>query len=131
MRDIADDRDFQAFKRAEALTNGEDVEKSLGRVLVGAVSCVDDGAAFETFGEELRNAGADVSHDDGVDSHRLDVFSGVDDRFTLSDATRSGGKVDDFRAESTTCESEARARSRRVFEEEVDDSLAVKERNFA
>lgn len=96
--DIADDRDFQSLKGTETLTNGESVEKSLRRMLVRAVSRVDDGASLKALGEELRNAWADVSDDDGVDPHRLDVLRCVDDRFPLSDATRTGGKVDDFRA---------------------------------
>ena len=65
---------------------------------MGAVSRVDDGASLKALGEELRNAWTDVSDDDGVDPHRLDVLRGVDDRFTLSDATRPGGKIDDVRA---------------------------------
>ena len=42
VRDVADDRDFQIFKRALSLTNRECIEQRLRRMFVRAVAAIDD-----------------------------------------------------------------------------------------
>ena len=63
-----------------------------------------------------------ADHDE-VNAHGLDVLGGVDERFALAQAGVGGAEVENVGAEPPRRQSEAGARARRRFEEEIDDNL--------
>ena len=85
MGDVADEPHRHAGEVAEAFADREDVEEPLGRVLVRAVASVDD-ADVEVLGKKMGGTRRGVADNDGVNSHRLEVFRRVDERLPLGEA---------------------------------------------
>lgn len=105
------------------LANREDIQQSLCRVLVRAVSGVDH-SSLEMFREQVRSSRTAMSHDNKVDSHRLNVPRGIDEGLTFGNAAARSGEVDGISAQAFGREAEARPRPCRWFEEEVRDDGA-------
>ena len=118
MQDVADQRDSQAGDAVAMLSDREDVEQSLRRMLVSSVSRIEH-ARLEQLRQQMRRAGGAVSHDDLIDSHRFDVLSGVVKRLALRQAAGRGGEVDGVGTQTFGCEAEARLRACRRLKEKV------------
>ena len=130
--DVADDRDAQPVEAVAAVevgANGVAVEQGLRRVLVPAVAGVDD-AGGRPAGDHLRRAARSVAHDERVDAHRGDRLDGVAQALALVDAARRDREVHRVGAEPLGGGVEARARARRVLEEQADDVLAAQRRHL-
>jgi hypothetical protein len=119
MRDVPADRDDEPFEATLALLHHERVEQRLGRMLVRAVTGVDDAGVLEALGEERRRTGARMAHDDRVGPHGLDVLGGVEERLALGDARERRAHVDDIGTESLRGDLEGGTRARGGLEEEV------------
>ena len=74
MEDVAYHGYRQPRNPAEVLTDGEDIQKPLGGVLVWAIPGVDHGTA-KVLGQKMRSSRRAVTDDYGVDSHGLDVLA--------------------------------------------------------
>lgn len=105
------------------LADCEDVQQSLCRVLVRAVSSVDH-ASLEMLREQVRSSRTAMSHDNKVDAHCLNVPGRIDEGLAFRDAAARSREVNGISAQAFGCEAEARPRPCRWFEEEVRDDGA-------
>lgn len=62
---VTDESDVQAIYSAEFLTDGEEVQESLGRVFDAAVAAIDDGNS-RGLGGDLGTGGIWVTENDGI-----------------------------------------------------------------
>ena len=122
--DVADDRDLHAGERvAPVAPQGEGVEQRLGRVLVPAVTGVDD-RGVDPAGDPLRDAARAVPHDDGVDAHGLDGADGVEQRLALPQRGRTGREGHGVGRQALGRRLERQPGAGRVLVEHGDDGLA-------
>ena len=84
MSNVADNGNVQPFDSAFAFTNGEDIDKPLRRVLVLAVTGIQN-IAVRVLGETMRRSRRAVSNNECVNSHRLNVAGRVAQRFSFGD----------------------------------------------
>lgn len=139
VQDVADERDPLARQvlaepgvpADEAAAHGEGVQEGLGGVLVGAVSCVDDGGVDPAGGgEAVRGAGGAVPDDDRVDAHGLQGLRGVLEGLALGDAGSLGREVDHVGGEALLGGLEGDPGPGGVLEEEVADGAAAQGRQL-
>jgi len=72
MEDIADNPDLQPLHAPLFLPDRKQVQKSLGRVFMGAVPCVDHGG-LQAARQQVATSWSGVAHDEDIHPHRLDV----------------------------------------------------------
>ncbi len=125
MGDVADDGDFEAFKRRPAVEDGAGVEESLRRVLVRSVAGVDDGCG-QIAGEKVGGAGSGVAHDDGIGAHGAEGVERIHERLPLRYAGGRSGDGDGVGAEAFGGDFEAGAGARGGFEEKIHHHAAAK-----
>ena len=77
VQDIPDDHYLFAANLPDAVAHRGGVQKSLGGVLVGTVTCVDDGRIVQPTGYLASRAGGRVAHDDRVGAHGLQGQRGI------------------------------------------------------
>src|SRR5262249_19060931 len=78
----------------------------------------------------MRRAGRRMADDNRVGRHRLQIQCGVDERLAFDDARIRGRDVDRVGGQTLRRDLETRACARGGFEEEVDDCLPAKRRDF-
>ena len=129
MEHVADDRDLQSFEAAELLLQRVEVEQRLRRMLVLAVTRVDDVRAGHAR-DELRRADLRMTDHDHVRVVRTERDRGVLQRLSLVDRRARGLHVEGVRRQALRSELEARRRPRRRLVEEVDDEPALQRRQL-
>lgn len=85
VEDITDEGDGQSFDFPEMLADGEDVQQSLGGMLVCSIAGVEN-VGIQVLCQKLRGTWSFVSDDYVGDSHGLDGFGGVDKAFPFGKA---------------------------------------------
>src|SRR5205823_11764331 len=112
---------------ALAPANRQGVEQRLGRMLVAAVTGIDDGA-IQFLGEQLNRARFGMADDQHVGVHRVQRHRRVDQGLALVHRARRDRHVDHIAAEPLAGNLERGARPRRVLEEAVDDRAPEQQR---
>ena len=126
---VADDDDVLAREVTDALLHRVGVEQSLSRVLMGAVTCVDD-VGVDPSGDLVAGPGCAVADDEGVDAHGVDRAHRVTQRLTLGGRRALAGDVDRVGAHPFAGDLETAARAGGVLEEQVDDCAAAQGRDL-
>ena len=127
MRNVAADRDVEAFDPALVAADRQRIEQRLSRMLMRAVAGIDH-RAIDLAGEKMHGAGLGMADDDEVRPHRIERDGGVDQRLALFQARGLHRHVHDVGAEPFAGELERRLRARRGFEEEIDQGPAAQGR---
>ena len=127
---VADQTDSHSVQITEPLTDREDVEQSLGRMLVRPITRIDH-AHIEVLGQQVRGAGGAVSYDDGIDPHGLEVPSRIDERLPLRQAAGRCREVNHVGTQPAGSQREARPRAGGVLEEQVHDRRACEHRELS
>src|SRR5690606_16521587 len=91
---IANNRNLKPFKTTFMILNREGIQKCLCRVLMHPVTCIDNGAVSTMLSQQLGCTGGMVPHYDNVRIHRLQVLSGINQRFTLDDTAAGDIEID-------------------------------------
>ena len=117
------------FQFPKFFPEGVEIEECLCRMLMCAVTSIDD-VRFADAAEKVRSSGGGMSNYHHVDLHRLDVASCIFKGLSLGNAAAGDREVHNIRRESTFGELEGDSRSRRAFEEQVDDRDALKTRHL-
>src|SRR5215471_7173156 len=82
MQDVAADRDRQAGDAALGAADRQYIKQRLGRMLVCAVTSIDD-RAVHLLCQELDRPGSVMAHHQDVGAHGIERHGGVDERLTL------------------------------------------------
>jgi hypothetical protein len=93
VKDVADNRDLQAFESFLVAQNRVSVKQRLGGMFVQSISGVDHGHV-DMLRHHERRAGVGVADDDDVGAYRAHRVSGVEQRFAFLN-TRTGGLDED------------------------------------
>ena len=126
---VADEADLEAFDLAVLVTNREQVEQRLRRMLVLAVSRIDD-VGRDAIAKEFGGPGGGVTDHDHIDPHRFEIARRVDQRFPLRHGRARRCNVDRIGREPLFGELERHTSARRGFEEEIDDRFAPQRGHF-
>lgn len=123
MGDVAHDQRAQPAEVAAVVGDRRDVEKRLRRVLVGAVTCVDDGH-IDPLGDARGCPARLVTAHEGVDTHGAEGANGVAEGLALGQRRALLRERDRVGAEAFRRDLEADPGAGRVLEEAVGDRLA-------
>ena len=135
MQHVADNRHGQAGEVALVMPDRVEVEQALRRMRVPAVAGVDDVnmrllVLIEMRGDQMRGTRLCMADDEHVGVHRDQIVDGVEQRFALRCRRDADVQVDDVGREPLRRDLESRARTRRVFEKEIEHRLTPQERHF-
>ncbi len=120
--DVPHDGHLEAVDASLPFPDGEEVEKRLRGMFVGAVAGVHD-ARLKKSGQEMGRARRAMTDHDDVGAHRLQVASRVAQRFALLERGGVRAEIDDVRRQALGRELEADPGARGRFDEEVDHRL--------
>src|SRR6266536_5637028 len=99
MKHIAADGYDEALDAALAAADGERVEQGLGRMLMLAVTSVDDGTGY-FLGKKLSRAGRGMAHHENVGVHRVERHRGIEHGLALGDRRGRNGHIEHVGAKS-------------------------------
>lgn len=119
MQYVAADSNSQAPQTTLSSSDCKGIKQRLGRMLVRAVSGVDDAAAH-LVSEQGNSSGTGMAADQEVWSHSVESQGGVDKGFALLYGGVGNRKADDVGSEPFSGKLETGARAGGVFEKEID-----------
>ena len=106
--DVAENCDVQIFDRAEAVANGERIEKTLRGMFVRAITGIDH-RNFKISRDKICGARGAVAHHDAIGLHRIESVNGIQKRLAFFQAGRFGLQVHAVCAEARGCGGETDA----------------------
>ena len=121
---VSENDNLAAFQAAEFLPHGEHVEEGLGRMLVGAVTGIDDRNMEQPAQVERGTAGGMAQHDH-VGVERLDILRGITESFPFGRTGGGGVKGDDIGAEKLGGHLKGNAGAGTGLEKEIHHRLAA------
>ena len=135
MQDVTNQRHLEAFEAPLVVADGVHIEQALCRVAMAAIARVNDmdvaaAGTAQMVDDQVRRPTRFVTHDKHIGVHSAEVINRVEQRLTFGGRRCRHVQIDHIGRQTLGRNFERRTGARRVFEENVEHTLAAQQRDF-